>query len=347
MIRTLLLALLILIIPTVQAQPDEPLRVVTKLLPPFVMAQDDNEFTGFSIQLWEAIAQELGMDYELYEVETVAQQLEAVENGEADLAVAGISITAEREMVMDFSFPYFDAGLQIMTRQAPDSPVTHALAAIFSPEFLQFLLLVIVLIVISAHVLWWFERRSHPTYRQGIGQALWWSAVTVVGFDEKPPVTLAGRLMALVWMFAGIFIIANLTATLSAGATVRVLRGDINDVEDLRDHRVVAVEGTTSARYLGLNGIGYSEVAGIEQAYEMLQNGQAAAIVYDAPVLRYYLNSRDDENVQIVGPVFEPEKYGIALPSGSPLREPINQAILRLQEDGTYQQLYTRWFGTR
>lgn len=344
-----LLAVILLTGGTLAAQPgdDAPLRVVTKSLPPFVIVQEDT-FTGFSIQLWEAIAQEAGLTYELYEVETVADQLDAVQNGEAGAAVAGISITAQREENLDFSFPYFDAGLQILTRTEEATPITQTLNAIFSPDFLQFLVVVIVLILIFAHVLWWFERRSQPErgpYKNGIGNALWWSAVTLVGFDDKPPATFAGRLMALVWMFGGIFIIANLTATLSAGATVRVLRGAINDVSDLRNHRVATVEGTTSANYLTNNGIGFVSVEMIDEAYELLRQGRVDAVVFDAPVLWYYVGTQNEARFQVVGQMFEPEKYGIALPSESPYRETINQAILRVQENGTYLELYRRWFG--
>jgi polar amino acid transport system substrate-binding protein len=43
--------------------------------------------------------------------------------------------------------------------------------------------------------------------------------------------------------------------------------------------------------------------------------------------------------------VFKPENYGIALPTGSPLREEINQSLLRLRENGTYGELVRKWFG--
>jgi polar amino acid transport system substrate-binding protein len=329
-------------------QDELELRVATKLFPPFVVELDD-EFTGFSIQLWDAIAQEMGVSYELYEVESVVDQLNAVQDGSADVAVAGISITLEREETVDFSFPFFDAGLQILIPKESQSSVTNIINALLSPMFIQFLLTVLVLILVASHILWLFERRHNPTspqsYRASIGQSLWWSTVTVLGFDDQPPNTVGGKLMGIVWMFAGIFIIANLTATLSANAAVQVLRGEINAVDDLRDHRVVTIEGTTSARYLGTNGISFIGVQTIEQAYEMLREGQAEAMVYDAPILRHFLNTDGRNDFQLVGQVFEPEKYGIALPVDSPYRESINQAILGYQEDGTYQQLYTRWFG--
>jgi len=47
----------------------------------------------------------------------------------------------------------------------------------------------------------------------------------------------------------------------------------------------------------------------------------------------------------VVGPIFQDESYGIALPTGSPLREPINEALLTLRQDGTYDAICERWFG--
>jgi polar amino acid transport system substrate-binding protein len=49
--------------------------------------------------------------------------------------------------------------------------------------------------------------------------------------------------------------------------------------------------------------------------------------------------------VRVAGPVFHPEKYAIALPPGSPLRKPVNAALLELMDDGTYEEIRRRWFG--
>ena len=97
-------------------EPATAWRVVIKPLTPFVM-ETDGAYRGFSIDLWrEGIAARLGQPYEYQFVETVADQLAAVENGAANLAITGISITKAREEVLDFSQPYFRAGLQMLTR---------------------------------------------------------------------------------------------------------------------------------------------------------------------------------------------------------------------------------------
>ncbi|MBV1903119.1 MAG: transporter substrate-binding domain-containing protein, partial [Marinosulfonomonas sp.] len=48
----------------------------------------------------------------------------------------------------------------------------------------------------------------------------------------------------------------------------------------------------------------------------------------------------------LAGAAFQRENYGIALPSGSDLAEPLNQSLLKLRENGSYDTLYRQWFGT-
>jgi len=89
------------------------LRVAVKPIAPFVL-KHGTELSGFSIDLWTALAQSLKVDNAWVEVTTVGDQLQAVKSGKADAAIAAITITKERESVVDFTQPYFDSGLQVM-----------------------------------------------------------------------------------------------------------------------------------------------------------------------------------------------------------------------------------------
>lgn len=48
-------------------------------------------------------------------------------------------------------------------------------------------------------------------------------------------------------------------------------------------------------------------------------------------------------DLQVVGPIFMPELYGIAIAAGNPMRKRINEALLEIYEDGTYDAIYDRW----
>ncbi|MBW3605619.1 MAG: transporter substrate-binding domain-containing protein [Actinobacteria bacterium] len=76
--------------------------MAARSFPPFV-SYEDRTFDGFSVELVDLIADELGVDYELYGVNTIAKQLDDLDRDAADVAVAGIAITARRERHVDFT----------------------------------------------------------------------------------------------------------------------------------------------------------------------------------------------------------------------------------------------------
>ena len=70
------------------------------------------------------------------------------------------------------------------------------------------------------------------------------------------------------------------------------------------------------------------------------------AVVYDYPALLYLAVQNPEKNYTVPGGPFNTEDYGIAFPEGSPLSERFNRSLLRLYENGTYEQIYNKWYGT-
>ena len=86
-------------VPAVFAQEEEEkptIKVAIKNIKPFVF-DEDGQKVGFSIDLWQALAAQAGMNYEFVEVESVTDQIDAVARGDVDLAIAAISMTEARE----------------------------------------------------------------------------------------------------------------------------------------------------------------------------------------------------------------------------------------------------------
>jgi len=72
-----------------------------------------NEYVGFDIDLWSAIAKEAGITYELRPMD-FSGIIPALQTGQVDVALASITIKAEREKVIDFSDPYYDSGFSLL-----------------------------------------------------------------------------------------------------------------------------------------------------------------------------------------------------------------------------------------
>ena len=76
----------------------------------------------------------------------------------------------------------------------------------------------------------------------------------------------------------------------------------------------------------------------------MLTRGDVQAVVLSAAVLQYMAAKRGDRTLQVVGPIFRPYKIAMAVRDGNPLRKRINEALLAIYADGTYEDIYARWF---
>lgn len=331
-----------------EPQQEGMLRVATKPLEPFVFERADG-WAGFSIDLWDALAELLGVRYEWIGVETVTNQLEAVQAGTVELAIAGISMTPEREAVIDFSHPYFNAGLQVMVPAQGGQLTFLDLIQAYAPLIARVVAIGMLIAFAMANIVWLIERRHNPEFQHGYFPGIWdglWYFFGIVSTGEYQVRPTQGyrRILTAVWWLLGVILIAQFTAVMTTTLTLDQLSGQIRGPEDLPGKRVATVEGSTAAKYLIARNLGFVGVKSIDEAYDLLEQGQVDAVVYDAPVLAYYSATGGQGTVRLAGPIFQEETYGIVLPTDSPLREPINAALLRLRQDGTYEQIYQRWF---
>jgi polar amino acid transport system substrate-binding protein len=335
------------------AKPPGPLRVSTRLIAPFVV-KEKGELTGFSIDLWRSIAVQTGIQSEFSVQTSLPDMLTEVKSGKSDLGVAAVSITAKREDEYDFSQPIFESGLQIMVPGQGSSTglVPSFLAFILSRGFLELLGILILLIPIPAHIVWLVERRHNDgivprKYFPGIFRAAWWTAATIGGQANETLRSPIGRIVSLLWMFVGLIFVAYFTASVTTSLTLQGLRGEIAGPRDLPGKQVATILGSTSATYLREQNVQTLEFNQIEEAYKALADKKVNAVVYDAPILLYYASHEGKGKVDVVGPVFRKENYGIIFPRGSPYLKRVNAALLTLKENGSYEALYQKWFGSK
>lgn len=135
-----------------------------------------------------------------------------------------------------------------------------------------------------------------------------------------------------------------------SGIAIGVLsdRDDINGMEDL-DGKVVATRlGTTSGNYLRehVPGAEINEYEQMDQVYLAVENGSADAVVYDLPNIEYYISTAGEGRLKVVGDLYQAEDYGIGITKGNEdLVAAINDALATLKENGTYDEIYNKWFG--
>jgi polar amino acid transport system substrate-binding protein len=236
---------------------------------------------------------------------------------------------------------------------AQPDPLTDLFELLFSRTTLVWLLIAALLMLIPAHVVWLIERRDKdgiiPTskYLPGIFHAIHWSAGTLMSQSDRMPHHPLSRVVSYAWMFTSVVFIALYTAQLTSNLTVQQIRGAINGPDDLPGKRVGTIRGSISAEYLRAHKAGLVEFAQLGEMYQALLDKRVDAILLAAPPLRYYAAREGKGVVKMVGPEFNKGDAAFAFPEGSPLRRVVNAALLAVREDGTYQQIYDKWFSSQ
>lgn len=339
--------------PANSAQSDTLLKIGIRPFSPFVILSPDGP-TGMSIDLWRALASHLSTQFAYVECNGVADELNRLREGSIDIAIGGITITEERETLFDFTYPVYHTGLDILIPKVGKSTVLGLLSALFKWQKMIFFAALIILIVIAGHIIWFVERSSKKrttsfdqSYVPGVFEGMYWALITAstIGYGDKVPQRWIGRTLAAIIILIFLPLFAFFVAQLSSDLTMQGLQSNISGPQDLWGRRVAVVDGTTSFEYMKDKHVYMDVFERVEDAIEALLKGQAEAVVYDAPNLLYFANGEAKGRVSVVGRIFEPQDYGLALPAGSPLREKINRAILNMIESGELARIKSAWFG--
>uniref|UniRef100_A0A8B9HB57 Glutamate receptor n=1 Tax=Astyanax mexicanus TaxID=7994 RepID=A0A8B9HB57_ASTMX len=297
--------------------------------------------------------------------------------GKADVAVAPLTITLVREEVIDFSKPFMSLGISIMIKKP-----TKSKPGVFS--FLDPLAyeiwMCIVFAYIGVSVVLFLVSRFSPyewhaedyeeapqqsqeqTNEFGIFNSLWFSlgAFMQQGCDISPR-SLSGRIVGGVWWFFTLIIISSYTANLAAFLTVERMVSPIESAEDLAKQTEIAYgtldAGSTKEFFRR------SKIAVFEKMWSYMKSADPSVFVKttDEGVMRvrkskgkyaYLLESTMNEYIEQrkpcdtmkVGGNLDSKGYGVATPKGSMLRNPVNLAVLKLNEQGLLDKLKNKWW---
>ncbi|XP_015232669.1 PREDICTED: glutamate receptor 1-like [Cyprinodon variegatus] len=206
------------------------------------------------------------------------------------------------------------------------------------------------------------QQSPEQTNEFGIFNSLWFSlgAFMQQGCDISPR-SLSGRIVGGVWWFFTLIIISSYTANLAAFLTVERMVSPIESAEDLAKQTEIAYgtldAGSTKEFFRR------SKIAVFEKMWSYMKAADPSVFVKttDEGVMRvrkskgkyaYLLESTMNEYIEQrkpcdtmkVGGNLDSKGYGIATPKGSPLRIPVNLAVLKLNEQATLDKLKNKWW---
>ncbi|KAF3704081.1 Glutamate receptor ionotropic, delta-1 [Channa argus] len=372
-------------------------KVVTLLEDPFVMVAENilgqpKRYKGFSIDVLDALAKILGFKYEIYQVadSKYGSQLPNgswngmigdLINKRADLAVSAITITPERENVVDFSKRYLDYSVGILLRK-PEEKIN--IFSLFAPFDLAVWACIAAAIPVVGVLIFLLNRlqalRSSSTQNPPPGQppagmasgtlhsAIWivYGAFVQQGGDGVVGSVALRIVMGSWWLFT-LIVCSSYTANLAAYLTVSRMDHAIRSFQDLarqidvdygtvRDSAVYDYfrnKGTNpleqDSTYAELwrtisknNGMDYS----VSSPSEGIRKAKKSpyAFLWDMAVLEYAALTDDDCTITVSGNSMSSKGYGIAMQHGSPYRDLFSQKILELQEKGDLDIMKQKWW---
>ncbi|KAK2820146.1 hypothetical protein Q5P01_023105 [Channa striata] len=367
-------------------------KVVTLLEDPFVMVAENilgqpKRYKGFSIDVLDALAKILGFKYEIYQVadSKYGSQLPNgswngmigdLINKRADLAVSAITITPERENVVDFSKRYLDYSVGILLRK-PEEKIN--IFSLFAPFDLAVWACIAAAIPVVGVLIFLLNRlqalRSTSTQNPQAGQpsgtlhsAIWivYGAFVQQGGDGVVGSVALRIVMGSWWLFT-LIVCSSYTANLAAYLTVSRMDHAIRSFQDLarqidvdygtvRDSAVYDYfrnKGTnpleqdstyaelwrTISKNSGMDFSVSSPSEGIRKAKK-----SPYAFLWDMAVLEYAALTDDDCTITVSGNSMSSKGYGIAMQHGSPYRDLFSQKILELQEKGDLDIMKQKWW---
>lgn len=305
----------------------DTLNVSVYNFPPCVIIEN-NKVSGFDVEIFERIAKDLDINLKYSVSDNLSNVVKSVENNNVDVGISGITITGEREAKLDFTHPYLNSGLMICVRK--DSK-TNFLKTVFRymNNMSLMLLLILIFTIICGIIIFIVEKIFSKENSQfypnnpflGILNGFYFSNVfsSTVGFGDLVPKSIFGKIISVFMIIIGVYFIfpyaiANMNLALQEEHKIY----DVSEISDLSGKVVATEKGTTSENYLKSVNCQVHSVNNIDEAFNLLESKKCDAIVFDMPVLKYYVNS----------------KY----------REAINEKLVDFMRTDEYWNLYKKYF---
>jgi voltage-gated potassium channel Kch len=139
--------------------------------------------------------------------------------------------------------------------------VENAIHDLFNWTIAKYLTVIFIAMLFVSLLLWFAKRRHGAGHFHGgitgIGSALWFSAVTMttVGYGDKTPATIIGRIIAVFWMIFGVVLVSAFTATVTSSISAAKIASSIESISDFNHLACGALKGSLSAQVLRRVGV--------------------------------------------------------------------------------------------
>ncbi|XP_045449719.1 glutamate receptor ionotropic, kainate 3-like [Melitaea cinxia] len=342
--------------------------------------EGNNRYEGFTIDLIEKIAEMLGFNYE-FELEADYGGIDTVTHKwtgmvlklmeeKADFAICDFTITAERQSGIDFSTPFMTLGIGILYKEpSKQPPEMFSFMAVFSKEVWYYMMFVqmglgVLMIFVGriSHKEWQnpvpcIEQPEELTNQFSFANSVWLIIGSVMQQgSEIAPIALGPRIITSVWWFFTMVMVASYVGTLVAFLIVEKDVLPFKNVKELAEHKSISYGA--KSRGSTIEFFKKSTVPEYQKMYEKMKkngwlvndNDIGVKLAETKPYAFFmestsieYTTQRHCDLIQIGG-LLDSKGYGIGMKKGSPYKVYIDEALLKLKENGDIQKLKDLWW---
>ncbi|XP_026318745.1 glutamate receptor ionotropic, kainate 2 isoform X2 [Hyposmocoma kahamanoa] len=375
----------------VEILQNKTLIVTTILSAPYCMRKEASEkltgnaqFEGYAIDLIHEISKILGFNYTFKlapdgrygsfhrETKEWDGMIRELLEQRADLAIADLTITYDREQVVDFTMPFMNLGISVLYRKPIKQPPN--LFSFLSPLSLDvwiymataYLGVSVLLFILARFTPYEWHQTHTPDGEKmenifSLANCLWFAIGSLMQQScDFLPKAVSTRMVAGMWWFFTLIMISSYTANLAAFLTVERMDSPIESAEDLAKQTKIKYGalkgGSTAAFFRDSNFSTYQRMwsfmesarptvftSSNKEGEERVMRGKGSyAYLMESTTIEYVIERNCD--LTQVGGMLDSKGYGIAMPPNSPYRTAISGAVLKLQEEGKLHILKTKWW---
>ncbi|CAI5501294.1 unnamed protein product [Closterium sp. Naga37s-1] len=323
----------------------------------FVQIATNDTITGFCVEVFRAavglLPYTLDFEFVPYGVGnqslSYTDMLRLVANKTFDGAVGDITITQERQQLVQFTQPVQSASLSMAVAQEPTSTGAWSF---LSPFSLTMWLVILASTAFTVVAVWFLEKNQNEDfYANGklssqIIDSVWYALTTIVFAQDKPIQTTMGRLAMMCWLFLVLIVTASYTASLSSILTVQNLAATPDSLSVAISLKLPLGyhEGSFTYNYLLAIGIPASVLFPLKSMAEFadaLGSGKVKAVIDEAPYLDVF-NSRFCSYTRVKEQL-STFNWGFAFHKDMRVPYDLSIAISKLAQSGQLQSMHDFW----
>ncbi|BFZ02739.1 hypothetical protein BsWGS_05778 [Bradybaena similaris] len=336
---------------------------------PFVMKrQSETKLTyeGFCIDILQELASRLNFTYEIIEDKRFGSPdlngswsgvVGMVMRGEVAFGIGALSISTEREKVIDFSIPFAEDGVGILTKKNKlDSSAMFRLFTPLQPVVWGFLAMLVICV---SFILYIINRKSpfQSEERLSFFSCFWAILGPILNQgSEFQPKSGSGKLVLGSWWVFTIVFVSTYTANMAAVLTVTIYDKPINSLAELAGQsevRPVVRSGShVNSLFKEATNNVYKRIWNLMETMPNITSGDEALALVRTQNFAYmsdrsqleYIQQNNCESYMLADEIFNTGGMGIIVPKNAAFLNAMDLIIMKLQESGIIDGWRRQWW---